>query len=293
MGYDFFDCDICIGLRGIAYPGSYNIGDIGDENGCYGGECSGVGGGGEYSGVGGKCGGSGSGSGGRAATDWLAAAMRHYGISRALVYHSMARENNAELGNRMLAEDISGMNNLLPVWIVMPHHTEEFINPRELPGKMKAAGVKAVRMFPSEQEQNYGLNERNCGELFSMFENHEIPLLIGKDQMSWDELCAICERHKNLKIILCNLTYSMNRNLYPILSLHSNIFLETYGYKVQNGIEEICRLFGAERLIFGSGMPRLSGAAAVSMITYARISDEEKKLIAYGNLDALISGVIF
>ena len=253
MELGFFDCDICVGARNIAYPESYDAGapDIG----------------------------------------WLAAAMERYGITKALAYHSMAREYNATIGNTMLPDALRGMDNLLPVWVVMPHHTGEFCSPQELTEKMKTCGVKAARMFPAEQDHRYGINERNCGALFAALENCGIPVLIGIDQLTWDELCSICEHHHALKIILCNLDYSINRNLYPILSQYENIFLETFGYKVQNGIEEICHKFGAGRLVFGSGMPRCSGAAAVSMISYARISDDEKKMIAHGNLENLIGMV--
>ena len=78
-----------------------------------------------------------------------------------------------------------------------------------------------------------------------------------------------------------------------ILKKHKNLYLETFGFKAQDGIEEVCKVFGAERLIFGSGMPESSGAAAVTMITYANISFEEKQMIASENLEKLLGGVKF
>jgi hypothetical protein len=38
-------------------------------------------------------------------------------------------------------------------------------------------------------------------------------------------------------------------------------------------------------------MPLFSGSAAVGMVNYARVSDEEKRLIAAVNLERLIGGV--
>ena len=58
-----------------------------------------------------------------------------------------------------------------------------------------------------------------------------------------------------------------------------------------DGIEDVCAKFGAERILFGSSLPYGAGSAAVSMITYANISEEEKELIASGNLERLLGGV--
>ena len=57
---------------------------------------------------------------------------------------------------------------------------------------------------------------------------------------------------------------------------------------VHNGIKEICSRYGAERVIFGSGAPENSVAAAVSLVRYSDISDEEEELIASGNLLKLL-----
>jgi predicted TIM-barrel fold metal-dependent hydrolase len=146
-------------------------------------------------------------------------------------------------------------------------------------------------MFPSKEEHFYSMDEWNCGDLLSMLEENNIALFLGMDQIDFNELCRICENHRKLNIILTDLRYRMDRNLYPLIGKYNNIYIETIGYKVHQGIEEICRKFGANRLVFGSGMPLYSGASAVSMINYARIRPEEKEMIAYKNLEELLGGV--
>ncbi len=218
--------------------------------------------------------------------------MRHYGINRALVYHSMAREYNPIIGNNMLAQEIRKNPSFYPLWVVMPNHTGEFHTPAELKRQLKINNVRAVRMFPSQHEQNYSLEPWNCGELLCTLETYRIPLFIGLDQLGFNELHRLCGHYPDLNIVLIDLGYSVDRNLYALLDKFMNLYIETSGYKVHNGIEEICTRFGAHRLIFGSKMPEFSGGAAVSMINYARISDKEKSMIAYENLDKLLGGVI-
>lgn len=218
--------------------------------------------------------------------------MKWYGINKALVYHSMAREYCPTVGNEMLMQEIKEYDDILyPVWVVMHHHSGEFPEPDVLAKKMKDNNVKAVCMFPSDKDQNYSISEWNCGELFSMIEKFSIPLFMSFDQLTWDRLYELCSNHPKLKIILTGVNYRADRNLCALFKLFPNIYVETSGYKVHNGIEEICEKFGATRLIFGSGLPLFSGGAAVSMINYARISKKERQMIAYENIESLLGGV--
>jgi len=218
--------------------------------------------------------------------------MKRYGIHKALVYHSMAREYNPVIGNKMLMEEIKNNPILLPVWVVMHHNTDEFPTPDDLLKQMKANNIKAVRMFPAPADQSYSIAEWNCGELLSVIEKHHIPLMLGLDQLGWNELHELCDNHPEMKLILTDVAYRMDRNAFALMKKFDNLFIETMGYKAHNGIEEMCSRFGAGRLVFGSSMPLLSGGAAVSMINYARISEDEKKMIAYKNMEDLLGGVL-
>ncbi|HHV59541.1 MAG TPA: amidohydrolase family protein [Clostridiaceae bacterium] len=217
--------------------------------------------------------------------------MNHFGIKKALVYHSIAKEYNPCIGNRMLMEDISKYPCLYPMWVVMPHHTGEFPEPDELLKQLRQNNVKAVKIFPSIKDHFYSISNWVCGELFSMLEKSGIPLFVGLDQLTWNEIYELCTGFPKLNIVLTDLNYRADRNLYPLLQKFDNLCIETYGYKQHHGIEEICKKFGAGRFIFGSGTPVSSLASAITMINFARISDEEKRMIAYGNLEKLLGGV--
>lgn len=217
--------------------------------------------------------------------------MDLYGIKRGIVYHSLAREDEMINGNNFLLEEIKSDSNLIPAWVVMPHHTGEFYAPDVLKGKMKEKGIRFVRMFPSDRDGRYSLSPWNCGELFSLLNETEVPVIIPLTSITFDEIFEILSRYTNLRLILSDLNYRIDRNLYPLLKQLPHLYLETMGYKVNGGIEEICSKFGAHRLVFGSSMPEKSGASAVTMINYARISTEEKKMIAETNLENLLKGV--
>lgn len=218
--------------------------------------------------------------------------MAEYTIDRALVYHAMAKEYDPQVGNAILLKEIEGTPALSPLWAVLPHYTGEFDPPVELLAKMRANGVKAVTMFPAASAQFFSFAEFTCGELFNAFEEHAVPLFIGLDQLNgMQAVDTLCSAHPALRVVLTNVNYRIDRDLYPLLGKHPHLHVETSGYKTMEGIAEICKRFGAERLLFGSGMPVASGSAAVGLITYSGVSDEEKRMIASGNLENLLGGV--
>lgn len=226
--------------------------------------------------------------------DELLDRMTRYGIDNALVHHAFARELDADIGNQRLMDEITGESRLSPMWMVMPHHTGEFPAPAELLRRMKDANVRAVTMLPSLGYYYYSLKDWNCGELLNMLEVHKIPLFLAMHNFdpNFEGLYDLLSAHPNLIVVLTNVTYRVARNIYPLMKMFANLHIETFGFKVQDGIESLCHKFGAERVLFGSGMPEASGAGAVAMVTYANISDEEKQLIAAGNLERLMGGVI-
>lgn len=220
--------------------------------------------------------------------------MTDYGIERALVYHAMAKEYDPQVGNGILAQEIENEPRLCPVWALLPHYTGEFDTPDETAEKMRRQGVRAVTMFPSPACQFFSLAEFTCGEIFTMLEAHHIPLFIGMDQLGGlAGLEGICARHPELRVVVTGVNYRIDRDLYPLLAQYPYIYIETSGYKTMDGVGTICARFGAGRLLFGTGMPVTSGSGAVGLITYASISDEEKQMIAAGNLEKLLGGVRF
>lgn len=221
--------------------------------------------------------------------------MDLYGIEKALVTHAFSRELDPVEGNARLMSEIKDNDNLLPLWVALPHHTGEFPAPNKLISMMKEHNVRGVTLLASPAYYFFSLQEWNCGDLYNALEEANIPLFIGYPQFdpNLEGLYTLLTNHPKLPVVLTNANYRLARNLYPLLARFDNLYVETFGFKAQDGIEDICDKFGAERLIFGSGMPESSGGGAVAMITYANISFEEKQKIASGNLEKLLGGVKF
>jgi len=214
--------------------------------------------------------------------------MAAAGIEEALVYHTVARDTGPPLGNRLLMEAIAETDSLKPVWVVLPHHTGEIPPPAELLKDMEKNGVKAVRMYPTKDFHSFSLAGWCSGELLAALAEARVPLMLDIEIVWWEAVETILSNHPTLPVIVTGVSYRHNRFAYPLFERHENLFVETSRYFGAGNYEDIVERFGPRHILFGTNMPRYTGTAAVSMLTYAEIPSEAKEAIAGGTLRALL-----
>lgn len=214
-----------------------------------------------------------------------------YGIDKALIRYEYATTGIPRVGNLELIDQIRDDPQLFPMWVASPHHTGDFPHPEELVKLMQKHDVRALTLSSG----SWIVGEWTSGELFRTMEKHKIPLLLPISRLSngFADLYEILCRHRQLRVILTGFGYTCLRDLYPMLEMFPNLYLCTSTLRTQMGIEEIADKFGADRMLFGSGMPGISGASSVALITYAKLDDTRKQMIAAGNLKRLMSEVEF
>ncbi|MFQ5808637.1 MAG: amidohydrolase family protein [Armatimonadota bacterium] len=222
-------------------------------------------------------------------TEGLLQEMDRVGIAEALVHSATASDHAPAMGNEELTEQLDGHERLHPCWVLMPHHTGEMDPPEQLVATMLEQGVRAARMFPKRHQ--FLPIQSICGSLLDALAAHKIPLFIDIGETSWGEINDVLGRHPGLQLIVQEAFYRIDRYVYPLMERHSGLHLETATYVVHRGIEAVCEQFGPERLVFGTAMPIRDPGGAISPITYLRLSDEDKRLIAGDNLRRLLEGV--
>ena len=217
--------------------------------------------------------------------------LRECGIEEALVFHTTAVENHPAVGNARIAEEIRGIPGAWPVWAMLPFTTNELGDEASLRRAMKDAGVKAVLVYPADHL--YCGAEWCCGDLYDMLEDMRMPVFtrFSPADFTWTELAGFLSAHPKLPVVLRGVNYQVDRSAYRLLEKHPNLHIETARYLVFSGIEEVVRLFGSRRLVFGSEAPLLSPGAAVTPILTASIADADKERIAGDNLRELVQGV--
>lgn len=226
--------------------------------------------------------------------DGLITAMERYGINEALVYHSLAKHFHPTTGNHELMTCIRGRANLHPCWVLLPHHTGEMSPPKELLSEMAEAGVRAVRLCPKAHELT--LAPWCVGDLLEALAAHRVPIIVDFDNLHWGELVDwqglawMCAEFPDLPVIATRMSIASDRRLYPLLEQCPNLYIELSYYQVHRGIEALAERFGAERMIFGSGMPVFDPGLPLAGLSYSGVSDDDYTKIAEGNLRRLLEG---
>ncbi len=223
-------------------------------------------------------------------TDALLSLMDDFNVKQAVVYHAVAQYSDPLLGNSLLVNETGDSPRFLRQWAVQPRVWELFPAPAELLAQMKENDVCSVRLFPAQY--GHSLKRYAAGELLDALGECRVPVFISLDQLKdWDALYGLCTDYPAVRFVLCRPGYRCLRRLVPILDACGNLWVETSDLLMHDGLKDLCRYQNAEKFIFGSGIPEASLAAAASQLLLSEISDEEKQLIAAGNISRLLSEV--
>jgi hypothetical protein len=208
--------------------------------------------------------------------------MARYGIRQSLVASTAAFEYNAGAGNRALARELEPHPNLFPLYALTPD-----------PGALEeAAALLPSRPFAAllacdREHHSFSLREWCAGALLDSLERRGIPVFLRPALAGWEEVAAVLEAHPRLPLVLTHTGYRVDRYIYPLARRYPRLFVETSMYVGHRQVEEFVRNFGP-RLIFGTNLPYYTPGAALAVLAYARLSDEERARVAGLNLRALL-----
>ena len=210
-------------------------------------------------------------------------------IEKAVAYHAIAKDGEMAGGNMELVKLTEGDDRFLRQWCAMPSAFGEFMSVEELFAGMKKYDVTSLRLLP--KYCGYSLRPYALGKMMQAAADCKVPVFINMEEVEIDAFYALCKDYPDVNFILGNTAYRMNRYFGPILEECPNFYVTTGNYVSHTGIKTFCDHFGAQKLIFDTGLPTGSATAAVSLISFAEISQEEKELIAHGNIERLLAEV--
>ena len=234
--------------------------------------------------------------GGYETPDELEALLDYLRVDKAVVFHALAQESHAPKGNAQLMLELAGHPRLLPSWHLLPDHTGEMPPPKLLVSEMLAQGVHIARLLPGVKGHRFSMEPWCVGPLLEELSEHHLPVLIDfmlfrRDDPDWKLLYDLSQRYPSLPMILTGWAGLASRSFYGLCKACPNLYLDTSRYALFQGLEAFCQVVGARQLIYGSGIPLIAPGVAMTSITHAAISSEEKALIAGGNLERLLSEV--
>lgn len=219
--------------------------------------------------------------------------MDRLGIARALVYYSEARFFMPGEGNALLLEKLASTpaasNRLFPAAVVSPaqrYHRDALEQLQEL---MQTERLRALRYFGS-----YNWNLRMIEPLLEALLPWSPVLFLegmsdkGNNAITPEELIACSARFPTLPLVVVQTMWSSELALADAMERCPNLHLDISWMHSGQTIEFFVQRFGANRVLFGAG-PDSHNGAAIAALTHAEISLDERRLIASGNLQRLLS----
>ncbi|MCX7599070.1 MAG: amidohydrolase family protein [Armatimonadetes bacterium] len=216
--------------------------------------------------------------------DGLLRAMDQAAIDQALVHHAWAVYWDAAEGNRALLQEIAGQDRLAPCLAVLPPATGE-MNAREIAATCRELRG-AARAFPTSHQ--WRLNPWCAEKLLSALADARVPLFVEMSETNLDDVAATLAAFPELPLVLLNIGYRSDRYLYPLWEKGYNLMVGLETYEAFMAVDDVVARFGAERLLFATGLPTVDPGAPIALIAYAAASHEDKQKIAAGNLRKLL-----
>lgn len=221
----------------------------------------------------------------------LLAEIARLEIGRAVVRHRGAIDCGPITGNLLVAEETAGHDLLLPCPMVTPDGEEPDFKIGATIDRLIGTGARSCWIDPDLE--TFSLQPWCAGALYDVLSQRRMPLLLNYRPERMDDLDAVLGAYPELMLILLEAPrLGRNRMIYPLLERHANLVLcLSHSYSVVDGIEDLCRTFGHERWVFGTGYPDAESGAAVAGLAYAEVSDEARSAIGSGNLERLLARV--
>ena len=211
--------------------------------------------------------------------------MDECGVAAALVYSGWAKDYSPRYGNERLMEELSKSERLYGCYTILPDDLGDFLSPEDAMADLRAKGMAAAKIFPKTHW--FLPNETSLGPYLSLLEEEGIPLLVDYSEIGLPYLEGILKAHPALNVVLLGASWSCERIVFSLMRDYPNLYLDFSNLQGNFVLEAFVQRLGADRLLFGSGMPQMSLGAARALVDYSYLSDEDKRKIAGGNLARL------
>lgn len=222
--------------------------------------------------------------------------MDRCGISRALVRNAAIFVETPEVGNKLTLQACETSDRLVPSWGILPPDTGELGEVDEFLAAMKEADVRALWAYPLAHR--YVLNTTTMGGLLEEMQSRGIPLFlhrsesVGGGETVYRTADEVLADFPTLHLIIVGHgSWGEDRFFRPLMTRYDNFAVDTSRYELDGGIEEVCGNYGPRRLLFGGAFPTTPMGGPMLTLLHAGISDEDKALIAGGNLAAMLEEV--
>ncbi len=232
----------------------------------------------------------------------LVALMDENNIDKACVGSlSAIMYRNSQPGNEELAEEIADYRDrLVPFGVINPDYADwEY----DLDWCLNEMGTKGIRIYP--QYHNYTLADSCCAELCQACQERGLVVTLIQRQVDYrqshwmvdapdlvlNDIAQLCADHPEVNFMILNgAGFAGSRFVTEADTLPGNCYVEISRSSVFIGKEmkQVIEAMGAERVLFGTGIPMKYPGPAFLKMQHIETSEENKQKILGENLAKLL-----
>ena len=124
--------------------------------------------------------------------------------------------------------------------------------------------------------------------MFPLLNETGTPLLVSLQEADLGELAAFKQQFPEVPLILTNTTQWLNRQYVCFLRRFPKTYMDTANVIEYYGLENLCDVVGADKLLFGTGMPDKEPYDKFFQLLYSDLAKEQIELIAHVNFERVI-----
>lgn len=217
--------------------------------------------------------------------------MDKFGVDRAAICSLNSILYDCTEGNEEVVEATKQHpNRFVGITTLYPHDQKRLV---EFENSIDKYGMKGLELQPHYHQ--YELNDGTIDPFLEVAIKRKVPVFIplclsmnfNFPRVKMSEVSRLVNTYPEATYIIGKFSYEIEEVL-RLMKQHDNVFVETSGLQLMYGIERLVEEVGAERILFGSGMPIQEVGPALAKIRKAEIKGEERELILEGNAVTLL-----
>jgi len=212
--------------------------------------------------------------------------MDRLGIARSLAWNVEATQGNPLAANRRLLDEIAhtpaATGRLIPAMAVSGVIAYERDGIEHFAAQMAEGRTRALRFV------NVGgrLTLEQCAPVLQAVRHLKPFILVKWGETPARDILDFAALFPDIPLVLTDLIWPCAIGAFDAMRQRTNVLMETSWWHTWEGVALAVKHFGAERVLFGTGF-RCHNSAAIAALVRAEISQEQRELIARGNLDRL------
>jgi predicted TIM-barrel fold metal-dependent hydrolase len=213
----------------------------------------------------------------------LEACLKANGIEKALVSSLRSIFYDAEEGNReLLAANKKFPDSLYGLATLSPFFKKEETGYQEL----KTGTFKGIKLYP----RNHGFSLTRAGKIFEAAEELKVPVVIPfRLILAWnlpaltiDEILPVLRQWPKVTFVLSCFNYELMASML-LREFPPNLYFETSGLQVVDGIEILNQTIGADRVMLGTALPVQIAQSGIQKVLKAQLIGDQLEAVKWRN----------